>query len=110
MAMILLVFGRFLDIAIKIVLILSIIEYFTGIFSKLFSWWEFAPIILIGKIIGGIIAVFFALWLGVPMARKLEAKDRENGVIGKEEYLEEEAVLEERRNRKQKGGNNHAAV
>lgn len=37
MAMILLVFGRFLDIAIKIVLILSIIEYFTGIFSKLFS-------------------------------------------------------------------------
>lgn len=214
-----LVFGRFLDIAIKIVLVLSIIEYFTGIFSKIFSGWAFAPIIadaedqfralenagyialmlagaypmiylidkffgkalqklgskcgftehgsigifatfaeqiamfgivkrmipedkvkvvafsvcgswllgahisitanfqpsllaiiLIGKIVGAIIAVFFALWLGVPMARKLEKKDRESGVIGKEEYLEEEAVLEERRNRKQKGGNKNAAV
>lgn len=214
-----LIFGRFLDIAIKIVLVLSIIEYFTGIFSKIFSWWGFAPIIadaedqfralenagyialmlagaypmiylidkyfgnalqklgakcgftehgsigifatcaeqiamfgivrkmipedkvkvvalsvcgswllgahisitanfqpsllaiiLIGKMIGAIIAVFFARWLAVPMARRLEAQDREKGVIGKEEYLEEEAVLEARKNRKDKGGNNNDAV
>lgn len=206
-----LIFGRALDIGIKIVLVLSIIEYFTGIFSKLFAGWAFAPIIadaedqfralenagyialmlagaypmiylidkyfgkalqklgakcgftttgsigifatcaeqiamfgivkkmipeekvkvvalsvcgswllgahisitanfqpsllaiiLIGKIIGGIIAVFFAIWLGVPMARKLEAQDRQNGVIEKEEYLEDEEVLKKKKEEKKR--------
>ncbi len=214
-----LVFGRFLDIAIKIVLVLSIVEYFTGIFSKLFSGWAFAPIIadaedqfralenagyialmlagaypmiylidkyfgkalqklgakcgftehgsigifatcaeqiamfgivkkmipedkvkvvalsvcgswilgahisitanfqpsllaiiLIGKIIGAAVAVCFALWLAVPMARKLESKDREKGVIEQDEYLEEEAILAARKNKKHKGGNEDVAV
>jgi len=40
-----LVFGKVVDSLIKIVLVLSIIEYFTGIFSKLFGSWGFAPII-----------------------------------------------------------------
>ena len=214
-----LVFGRFLDIAIKIVLVISIIEYFTGIFSKIFSNWGFAPIIadaedqfralenagyialmlagaypmiylidkyfgnalqklgakcgftehgsigifatwaeqiamfgivgkmipedkvkvvafsvcgswllgahisitanfqpnllaiiLIGKIVGAVIAVFFAIWLAVPMARRLEANDRESGLIGKDEYLAEETILTERRKRKliAKGGKGNA--
>ena len=214
-----LVFGRALDIGIKIVLVLSIVEYFTGIFSRIFSGWAFAPIIadaedqfralenagyialmlagaypmiylidkffgkalqrlgakcgftttgsigifatcaeqiamfgivkkmipaekvkvvalsvcgswllgahisitanfqpsllaiiLIGKMIGAVIAVFFAIWLGVPMAKRLEKQDREKGLIGETEYLEDEAVLAERKNRKHKGGNEDAAV
>ena len=214
-----LVFGRALDIGIKIVLVLSIVEYFTGIFSRIFSGWAFAPIIadaedqfralenagyialmlagaypmiylidkffgkalqrlgakcgftttgsigifatcaeqiamfgivkkmipaekvkivalsvcgswllgahisitanfqpsllaiiLIGKMIGAVIAVFFAIWLGVPMAKRLEKQDREKGLIGETEYLEDEAVLAERKNRQHKGGNEDAAV
>lgn len=206
-----LIFGRALDIGIKIVLVLSIIEYFTGIFSKIFTGWEFAPIIadaedqfralenagyialmlagaypmiylidkyfgkalqklgakcgftttgsigifatcaeqiamfgivkkmipeekvkvvalsvcgswllgahisitanfqpsllaiiLIGKIIGGVVAVFFAIWLGVPMARKLEAQDREVGIIEKEEYLEDEELLKRKKEEKKR--------
>ena len=67
-------------------------------------------IILIGKMIGAVIAVFFAIWLGVPMAKRLEKQDREKGIIGETEYLEDEAVLAERKNRKHKGGNEDAAV
>ena len=40
-----LIFGTALTVAIKIVLVISIIEYFTGFFSKIFSNWGFAPII-----------------------------------------------------------------
>lgn len=40
-----LIFGRALDIGIKVVLAISIVEYFTGFFSGLFPWWGFAPII-----------------------------------------------------------------
>lgn len=211
-----LIFGTALTIAIKIVLVISIIEYFSGFFSSIFSNWGFAPIIadaedqfralenagyialmlagaypmiylidkyfgkslqrlgsklgftsegsigvfatcaeqiamfgivkkmipedkvkvvafsvcgswilgahisitanfqpnllaiiLIGKLIGGVIAVFIALYLSVPMARKLEAKDREMGLIGIDEYIEDERILEEKRSKRKlkKGGN-----
>ena len=40
-----LIFGKTLDTCIKIVLIACIVEYFTGIFSKLFGSWGFDPII-----------------------------------------------------------------
>lgn len=45
-----------------------------------------------GKLTGGILAVFIALWLAVPQARRLESIDRETGVIGAEEYLSHEAA------------------
>ncbi|MEV0701274.1 ethanolamine utilization protein EutH [Saccharopolyspora sp. NPDC050389] len=38
-------FGRFLDAALKIVLALSIIEHFTGLFSAVLGAWGFDPII-----------------------------------------------------------------
>jgi ethanolamine transporter len=38
-------FGKLMDIGIKLVLVFSIVEYFTGIFSKLFGAWGFDPII-----------------------------------------------------------------
>ncbi|MDR1043865.1 MAG: ethanolamine utilization protein EutH [Candidatus Adiutrix sp.] len=40
-----LIFGRFMDAAIKIVLACVIIEYFTGFFSTVFGSWGFDPII-----------------------------------------------------------------
>ncbi len=45
MIRIFLVFGRVLDIAIKLVLAFSIVEYFTGFFTWLFGSWGFDPII-----------------------------------------------------------------
>ena len=38
-------FGRIMDAAIKIILALSIAEYFTGIFTTIFGTWGFDPII-----------------------------------------------------------------
>ena len=62
-------------------------------------------IILIGKCIGAVVAVLIAMWIAVPAARRLEARDRELGIIGADEYIEEEKFLEEKRkNRKGKGG------
>lgn len=43
--------------------------------------------VLIGKLSAGIIAVGLAYWLSVPPALELEKKDRELGIIGKDEYL-----------------------
>lgn len=43
-----------------------------------------------GKLFGGLLAVFLALWLVVPQAKRLEAKDRKEGVIEPDEYLEAE--------------------
>lgn len=37
-------FGRFLDAGIKLVLVFSIVEYFTGVFSAIFGSWGFDPI------------------------------------------------------------------
>lgn len=42
-------FGRFLEIAIKLILVASIVEYFTGFFSHLFPSWAFSPIIADAK-------------------------------------------------------------
>ena len=39
-----LIFGRLLDAGIKIVLVFSIVEIFTGLFSNLFGSWGFDPI------------------------------------------------------------------
>lgn len=40
-----LVFGRFVDYAARTVLICSILEYFTGVFSLIFGGWGFDPIV-----------------------------------------------------------------
>jgi ethanolamine transporter len=39
------VFGRFMDASIKLVLVFSIVEYFTKFFSGLFGTWGLSPII-----------------------------------------------------------------
>lgn len=39
------IFGRAMDAAIKLVLVFSIVEYFTGVFSAVFGGWGFHPII-----------------------------------------------------------------
>lgn len=38
-------FGKIMDAAIKIILVFSIVEYFTGVFTKIFGAWGFNPII-----------------------------------------------------------------
>jgi ethanolamine transporter len=190
------IFGRTMDILIKLVLVFSIVEYFTGIFSKILGSWGFDPIIadakdqfraleiagyigimlagafpmvymirkylakpleiignrigltpegsagilaaaanilamfnlikhmrpkdkvicisfsvtsaflfgdhlaftanfqpnmilpvMVGKLSGGIIAIALAYWISVPKALELEKIDRENGTIGKDEYI-----------------------
>ena len=43
--------------------------------------------VLVGKLSAGVIAIGFAYWLSVPKALELEKKDREAGIIGKDEYL-----------------------
>lgn len=43
--------------------------------------------IIVGKISAGAIGIGLAYWLSVPKALELEKKDREAGVIGKDEYL-----------------------
>lgn len=45
-----------------------------------------------GKFVGGILAVFIALWLAVPQANRLEGEDRAAGIIGPDEYLLDEAA------------------
>lgn len=198
-----LVFGKALDTCIKIVLVACIVEYFTGIFSKIFGGWGFEPIIadeanpmraletagyialmlcgaypllyviqkycshgiervgskiglssigstavlataaeqvamlgilknmpptdkvkvvafsvcgswiigahisftanfnptllgiiLIGKIVGCVIAILIAAYIAVPAARRLEKKEKEEGIISQDEYKEMEAELE----------------
>lgn len=44
------------------------------------------------------------------MAKKLEAADREKGIIGETEYLEEEEFLLRKKNKKDKGGKEDVAV
>ena len=45
---------------------------------------------MIGKLSASICAIVIAYWLSVPTALKLEAKDREEGIILPGEYLEGE--------------------
>ena len=200
-------FGRFLDAGIKLVLVFSIVEYFTGVFTKIFGSWGFDPImadaddqfraletagyigimlagafpmvyllqkyasrpleamgkkmglssvgsaglvstianilamfklvrnmppkdkviniafgvcaafllgdhlsftanfqptlilpVLVGKLVAGVIAIGLAYWLSVPKALELEKKDREAGIIGKDEYLKDVMVAENKTN------------
>lgn len=44
--------------------------------------------IIVGKVSAGVIGIGLAYWLSVPKALELEKKDREAGVIGKDEYLD----------------------
>ncbi len=46
--------------------------------------------IIAGKISAGVIGIGLAYWLSVPKALELEKKDREAGIIGKDEYLTKE--------------------
>ncbi|MED4017750.1 ethanolamine utilization protein EutH [Sutcliffiella cohnii] len=50
--------------------------------------------IIVGKLLAGVIAIGFAYWLSVPKALELEKKDREAGIIGKDEYLNKEVVID----------------
>jgi len=43
--------------------------------------------VIIGKFSAGLIGIGLAYWLSVPKALELEKKDREAGIIGKDEYL-----------------------
>ncbi|PQD95362.1 ethanolamine utilization protein EutH [Pradoshia eiseniae] len=43
------VFGYLMDAAIKLILVFSIVEIFTGLFSKTIGWWGFDPIIADGE-------------------------------------------------------------
>lgn len=60
-------FGRTMDAAIKLVLVASIVEYFTGIFSRLFGGWDFEPIISNGKD-GEFRALEIAGYIGIMLA------------------------------------------
>lgn len=50
--------------------------------------------IIIGKLSAGVIGIGLAYWLSVPKALELEKKDREAGIIGKDEYLSRADVKE----------------
>ena len=79
------VFGRVMDGAIKIVLVVSIIEYFTGAFSAILGGWGFDPIIAdtedqfraleiagyIGLMLAGAFPMVYLVnrYLAVPMRR-----------------------------------------
>ncbi|MEH7379366.1 ethanolamine utilization protein EutH [Bacillus sp. JJ1533] len=53
--------------------------------------------IIVGKISAGAIGIGLAYWLSVPKALELEKKDREAGIIGKDEYLPKEDIVEQQR-------------
>lgn len=79
-----LIFGRVLDTLIKIVLALAIVEYFTGLLSRMFGAWGFDPIIAdevdqfralevagyIGIMLAGAFPMVYAIrtWLKRPVA------------------------------------------
>jgi ethanolamine transporter len=61
--------------------------------------------VIIGKFSAGVIGIGLAYWLSVPKALELERKDREAGIIGKDEYLssaaEENEKVEEKNSKTQ---------
>ncbi|MDD1511724.1 ethanolamine utilization protein EutH [Priestia megaterium] len=61
--------------------------------------------VIIGKFSAGVIGIGLAYWLSVPKALELERKDREAGIIGKDEYLssaaEENEKVEEKSSKTQ---------
>lgn len=52
-------------------------------------------VIMLGKFLAGVIAIFIAKWIAVPAARRFEAKDRELGIIRPDEYINDEMSAEE---------------
>lgn len=50
-------------------------------------------ILMIGKVVGGVVGILIAIWLGVPVAKRFEKKDRELGIIGENEYMGEDQLL-----------------
>lgn len=48
--------------------------------------------LMLGKLGAGLIAIALAYWIAVPTARALEQRDREEGVIGDDEYLTVEGL------------------
>lgn len=52
-------------------------------------------IIMVGKIVGGILGILFAIWFAVPTARRFEERDRAEGIIGPDEYIDDEMTDEE---------------
>ncbi|MCI6820722.1 MAG: ethanolamine utilization protein EutH [Clostridiales bacterium] len=52
-------------------------------------------VVLLGKILAGIIGVVISLWISVPVARRFEEKDRELGIIGEHEYINDDMSAEE---------------
>lgn len=51
--------------------------------------------VMLGKLLAGVIAIGLAFWLSVPTAKKLEAKDREEGLIRPNEYATEKLAKEQ---------------
>ena len=52
-------------------------------------------VIMVGKILAGVIAILIANWIAVPAAMRFEARDRELGIIGQNEYINDEMTAEE---------------
>ncbi len=52
-------------------------------------------IIFVGKIVGAIIGIFIAMAIAVPAAKRFEKIDREKGIIGKDEYINDDLTAEE---------------
>lgn len=48
--------------------------------------------LMVGKVVAAVLGMMLAQWIAVPTARRLEAKDREDGTIEQDEYLAGGAV------------------
>jgi hypothetical protein len=48
---------------------------------------------MIGKMAGGIIAIFISLWIAVPVSRRYLKSDVEEGIILSNEYCGEDQIL-----------------
>ena len=57
------IFGKVLDSILRIIVVLSVVEYFTGLFSKLFGVWGFEPIMADSKDINRALEVAGAIGL-----------------------------------------------
>lgn len=52
-------------------------------------------VIMLGKFLAGIIAIFIAKWIAIPAAKRFEEKDRELGIIKPGEYINDEMSADE---------------
>lgn len=51
--------------------------------------------VIIGKLSAGVIAIGLAYWLSIPKTLELEEKDRQAGIIGPDEYLDQKIEKKE---------------